>query len=86
MQRFPQGGPTVSRRFHRFARAVLGGTAGLLAFTVLITSRPAVTPASAAPDPVVPVRPVVETPVERGWSQAKTGLPDPRQRLFNLRR
>ena len=76
----------MSRHMHRIARAVLAGGAGLLAFTVVITSKPAVTPASAAPDPVLPARPAVETPVERGWSQLRTGLPDPRQRLFNLRR
>ena len=79
----------MSRRLHRFARAALSGLAGLFAFTVVITSRPAVPPASAAPEKVVPVkvaRPIVETPVERGWSQVHGGLADPRQRLFNLRR
>jgi hypothetical protein len=78
----------VSHRAHRFVRTTVSGLAGLFAFTVVITSRPAVPPASAAPDKPAPARPVptVQSPIERGWSQVHGGLPDPRQRLFNLRR
>jgi len=87
MQEIPAEAPPVSRRLHRFVRATLSGIAALCAFTVVITSRPAVTPASAAPDQVMPpVRTVVETQVERNWSQTRAGLPDPRERLFRLKR
>jgi hypothetical protein len=77
----------VSRRSHRLLRTFLSGFAALCAFTVVITSKPALPPASAAPDRLQP-RParVIETPVERGWSQVRAGLPDPRQRLFLLKR
>lgn len=76
----------MSRRSHRFVRTTLSGFAALCAFTVVITSKP-VTPASAAPDRVTPPVPtVVETQVERNWSQARAGLPDPRARLFQIKR
>jgi hypothetical protein len=51
----------------------------------VITSKPAVPPASAAPEKLARPRTVLETPVERGWSQAATGKPDPRQQLFRWR-
>jgi hypothetical protein len=85
MQEFREAPPTVSRRSHRFVRALLSGAAALCAFTVVITSKPAVPPASAAPEKLARPRTVLETPVERGWSQAATGKPDPRQQLFRWR-
>lgn len=77
----------MSRRFHRMLRVFLSGAAALCAYTVVITSRPALPPASASSERVVRrPAPALQTPVERGWTQARAGVPDPRARLFLLRR
>jgi hypothetical protein len=76
----------VSRRAHHIFRLGLSGLAALFAYTVVITSRPAVTPAVAAPERPRPSR-TTPTAQER-WTKASVIPPlgDPRQRLLRLGR
>jgi len=69
---------------HNLLRLFLSGTAALFAYTVVITSRPAVTPAVAAPE-----KAPIKAALEPDWSKAGPLVPplkDPRQRLLRLGR
>jgi hypothetical protein len=75
----------VSRRSHHIIRLVLSGAAALFAYTVVIISRPAVTPAAAAPERPHPAR---RATVD-GRSHVRplvTPIGDPRQRLLRFGR
>ena len=77
----------MSRRAHSIVRLGLSGLAALFAYTVVITSRPAVTPAVAAPERARPPRQAPPAASER-WTKAPVVPPlgDPRQRLLRLGR
>ena len=76
----------MSRRSHHIIRLVLSGTAALFAYTVVIISRPAVTPAAAAPERPRPAR---RATTDNGWTRARplvAPISDPRQRLLHFGR
>jgi hypothetical protein len=77
----------VNRRAHHLFRLGLSGLAALFAYTVVITSRPAVTPAVAAPERNTPTRPTTPA-ADQTWTRALPLAPlhDPRQRLLRLGR
>jgi hypothetical protein len=77
----------VSRRAHNLFRLVLSGMAALFAYTVVITSRPAVTPAVAAPDRAPGPKAAPQPGQTESWKAGPVApLADPRQRLLQFGR
>jgi hypothetical protein len=66
---------------------VLSGLAALFAYTVVITSRPAGTPAVAAPERARADKRTAIPTTDQGWTRLRPAPPrDPRQRILRVGR